>query len=207
MQLPELLPATVITVNHAIDDDFDATVTIATLGDQITLRRAITAILNDASTTHYRIEFADGISVVYVQSPIEINARGNFTINGDRNRDGTPDVQINSSSEQAEINVTVSEIRLIGLIFTGIPGGSDQTLMLKPTSNMHERMDLNNIYLLGCKFKDSWELGMAPLGAYGYAATEFGGNHTFNVKNFVIAGNQMDKCKPIIVRWRGRWRF
>ena len=192
VQLPELLPATEIKVNHTLDDDFGTAVTIATLGGQITMRRAITAILNDTSTTHFRIEFADGISGVDVQSPIEINTRGNFTINGDRNRDGTPDIQINSSSLLHEFNITVSEVRLIGLIFTGIPGGSDNTLLFRPTIDSHERMDLNNIYILGSKFKDSWEIGMAPLGAYGFAATEYGGDNTFNVKNFVIAGNQME---------------
>lgn len=192
VQLPELLPAAVITVNHAVDDDFDPTVTIATLGSQITLRRAINAILNDTSTTHYRIEFAGDISAINLQSPINIDRRGNFTINGDRDRNGTPDVHINSSSLQHEINITVSEMRLIGLIFTGIPGGSDQTLLFKPADYAHERMDLDNIYVLGCQFKDSWEFGMSPLGVYGFAATQYGGYNTFNVKNFVIAGNQLE---------------
>ncbi len=196
VQLPELLPATVILVNSSLDNDFDPTVTIETLGEVVTLRRAITAILNDASNTHFRIEFDNTVSEIQLQDWINIWSRGNFTINGDKDRNGTADVTITRNSQVYEFSIAASNIRFIGLKILGTASGEDWTLGIGYSSNTpsHPAFNLQNMYFLGNEFIESNSIGAGNCGVYGQAAVEYGGENSFAITNLVFAGNKFNRA-------------
>jgi uncharacterized repeat protein (TIGR02543 family) len=182
--LPELdSGATVITVNNAGDDEIEG---------QTNLRQAVTSIMNDTSETQYRIEFAAGVDSITLSSQLNIDHRGNFTINGDRDRNGTADVEIASSSQGSEINLIAPCVRIIGLKFFGT-GDNDGILSIRPPNQGTEKIDMHDVYILGCEFKNCYEVGLAPCGAYGYAATGYDSAGTFNVTNINFCGNTFDK--------------
>lgn len=187
-----------ITVNSGGDSSPAPDISTSDLTGTITLRDAVEAIKNDSSGKHYRIQFASDVNSVTLNSPILLDRRGNLTINGDRDRNGTADITMKYSSSYQDyrgaIDVYSSDTYIIGLNFDGSSIGNGGTLVIRvPDKHQKgEKYDVNNLYILGNSFKNSFEIGVATCGSYGNAATSYGGDGTTNFKNLVYAGNTFD---------------
>ena len=149
--LPELPEAVVITVateeDSALDDQTRNALTADHLSGKVTLREALTAIGNDSSDTMYRIEFADNVQRIALEGDLIFIDRGNMIINGDRDRDGVPDVTISGEKFGGLVFRPVSNLYLTGLIFhtSGAMGISTEEY------GAEEKIS-ENIRILGCEF-------------------------------------------------------
>jgi uncharacterized protein YjdB len=185
----------------------------ADAGIPVSLREAIAAVKNEpAESGHYRIEFASEltggtihmfkagndfpVSEGYLQN-LYIEKRGNLTVNGDINCDGIPDITIDAgtngilnSPKSFILNTYASNVTIAGIKFDGTSNQSTPfaTLVMRVPENNTKRYDVNSVSVLGCKFENSFEVGIATCGQYGN-----GGNaakdKTANYSNIVFAGN------------------
>lgn len=170
--------------------------------ETITLRDAVTAIMNESeSTGHFRIEFAEGVSEIAMNSCLNINHRGNLTINGDRDRDGTADVNIDHGPGFLDwlgaINAIASDTYLVGLRFDGSDNSGKATFLSLRVPDEHGPADtynIENLYVLGCEFINNYDVGVATCGAYGYGASGYSEAGTSNFSNLVFAGNTFNKA-------------
>ena len=186
--LPELPEgATVITVTTEADDpeDADRQFTVDSLGEEITLRQALIAVMNDRSGTAYRIEFADGVKRIE-WSRTEFIRCDNLTINGDRNRDGTPDVRLVSVNRGGFRFTENKNLRVCGMSFDGY--GS---MELGPDSDECRRngdVEFEDIYFLGCWFINQFMENGEELIAFGGACTPYDDVGAVNWKNLNCCG-------------------
>ncbi len=228
VQLPELTETDAdhtLTVTTLADkvrwssvSDMDA-ITVAQLkadtGTPISLREAIQAVKNEPSESgHYSIEFDPSLSggaIHLFEYPfpvpsgmlqcLYIEKRGDMTINGDINRDGTPDITLDGlygtpdTPTGSMLNVYASNVQLAGLNFDGShsPGEFD-TLTFRVSGQNTQAYNVENVSVAGCKFKKSAGVGIATCIAYGYGATGYGGAGTANYKNLIFAGNIFEEC-------------
>ena len=150
--LPELPEAVVITVNTeediVPDDQSISTLSIGSLPEKVTLREAMIAIGNDPSDVMYRIEFAEGVQRIVLNNDSIFIDRGNLAINGDRDRDGVPDVTIVSGEQYLGLVVSpVSNLYLAGLTFH-----ASDALQFYNNDYENEEQISENVWILGCEF-------------------------------------------------------
>ena len=149
--LPELPEAVVITVNTeediVMDDESIRALTDGNLPEKMTLREALIAIGQYPSDVMCRIEFAEGVQrIVPENDPIFID-RGNLVINGDRDRDGVPDVTISGEKVGGLIFPPVSNLYLAGLTFH-----TSGALSFYNNEYKNEEEISENVWILGCEF-------------------------------------------------------
>ena len=206
VMLPQLAAeATVITVNSSADEalsESDTSITVESLSglETITLRRALYAVMNDAASTHYRIEFTQDITDIYLSTAIDISRRGNLTVNGDTDRDGTPDVQMHKAAGFSHgwygcINVLTSNTYIIGLKFINEGTAKERYFTVQTLITKQAALNIENLYVLGCYFEDTWWLGLDNSGVYGDAAESYGGEGSVTISNLVYSGNSFDNSQ------------
>ncbi len=189
----------------------------ADAGTAISLREAIQAVKNEpAASGHYRIEFDASLKGGTIslfrpgdqKFPVEdwmlqnlyIEKRGNMTINGDIDRDGTADITLEpytngspSSPKGSVLNIYASDVTLAGVIFKGDEALSYSTLIFRVPDKNILKYDVNNVRILGCTLDHSQGTGVATCGAYGYGGTSYGGAGTTNFTDLVFSGNTFVK--------------
>ncbi len=179
--LPALPEATVITVNSEkdmmLDDHLERSITVADLRGEVTLRMALTAVENDKTDTMYRIEFAENVKKITMIQQQEVY-RGNLVINGDRDRDGTPDMALSMTGLGSGLHFADGDnIYLCGLRFHG------NAYCFKPDDHATWDIDMENLYVLGCECVDTGLIGV------GGVCKEYDSSGTVNYKNINFCGN------------------
>ena len=149
--LPELPEAVVITVNTeedtAMDDRLISDLLAGRLPEKVTLREALIAVGHYPSDVMCRIEFAEGVRRIAPENdPVSID-RGNLVINGDRDRDGVPDVTISGEKGAGLMLPPVSNLYLAGLTFHA---GTALSFYNNEYANEEEISE--NVWILGCEF-------------------------------------------------------
>ncbi len=179
--LPALPEATVITVNSEndvmLDDHLERSITVADLRGEVTLRMALTAVENDKTDTMYRIEFAENVKKITMIQQQEVY-RGNLVINGDRDRDGTPDIALSMTGLGSGLHFADGDnIYLCGLRFHG------NAYCFKPDDHATWDIYMENLYVLGCECVDTGLIGV------GGVCKEYDSSGTVNYKNINFCGN------------------
>lgn len=95
------------------------------------------------------------------------------------------------SPAEVSLRVYGQCIRLVGIDFES--GNYDSPIVVRAGDQDTRRIDVRDVYILGCRFADSFEVGIANCGSRGYAAKGYGEDGTFNVSNLVIAGNSFNR--------------
>lgn len=157
-----------------------ATVEYLTVDDSnLSFSDALDTVYADKTNKWYVIQFAAGFTSLYLGDPLCLNTRGRFTIDGG----GTVEVA------SGEININVSDVRLVGLSFTR-SGRDQKAIQLRaPDENNDKAYNFDNVYVLGCTFTNCFEVGVATCGKRGYAGAAYGGAGTTNISNLVFSGN------------------
>lgn len=179
--LPALPEATVITVTSekdaVLDDDLERRINVSDLTGEVTLRMALAAIENDRTDAMYRIEFAENVKKITMIQWQEAY-RGNLVINGDRDRNGTPDVTISAKTPGANLMFADGDnIFLCGLRFHG------DAFSFKPDDYATWDIAMENLNVLGCECVNT---GLIALGG---VCKEYNSSGTVNYKNINFCGN------------------
>ncbi|MCF0137901.1 MAG: PEGA domain-containing protein, partial [Oscillospiraceae bacterium] len=95
------------------------------------------------------------------------------------------------SPEDVGLYVYGSNIRMVNIDFES--RGNKLSLQVREDDKETRRVDVNDVYILGCRFADSFEVGVGNCGSRGFAATGYGGEGTFNVSNLVFSGNTFER--------------
>ena len=181
--LPALPEATVITVNsekdEELDYELDRSISVDDLTGETTLRMAVLAAEHDTSDTMYRIEFEENVKHITMLQQQELY-RGNLIINGDRDRDGTPDVALSMTGIGQGLHFCDGDnIYLCGLRFEGLT----DPFAFKPDDNATWDISMENLYVLGCDC--NWR-GLIGIGG---VCKEYNSSGTVNYKNINFCGN------------------
>lgn len=142
-----------VTTEEDTEDDFNnTTVTVDELNTmgKVSLRLAMNAIQNDTTDRWYRIEFAENVNHIELVNHYIDFARDNLIINGDKNRDGIPDVWI-TQSNWGILFRPMNNLYIAGLRF-GEENKTECAFAIRPYDNWNGDVNYNNIYLLGCEF-------------------------------------------------------
>ena len=180
--LPDLPEATVITVNSEkdmmLDDDLERSITVGDLRGEVTLRMVLAAVENDKTDTLFRIEFAENVKKITVIQEQQIY-RGNLIINGDRDRDGTPDVALSVPEFGAGLHFADGDnIYLCGLRFEG-----PNVFAFRPLDHATWDIAMENIYVLGCDCVET------ELIAFCGVCKDYNSYGAVNYKNLNFCGN------------------
>lgn len=97
------------------------------------------------------------------------------------------------SPAEVSLRVYGQCIRLVGIDFES--GCNNSSITVRAGDQDTRRIDVRDVYILGCRFTDSFEVGIANCGSRGYAAKGYGEDGTFNVSNLVFAGNSFNRTK------------
>lgn len=194
--LPYLAPdAIVITVNTEEDEtelfNNQAEISADALGETVSFRRAVYAVQNDTTGRPYRIEFADNVNEVSVRMHNVDIDRGNLTVNGDRNRDGVPDVSFSfcEGGEWGFFFLPMKNLVLCGLrVADGVC-----PIAIRPYDDSKAYDKHENTYVLGCEFINA---GLLAFGgackAYGTGADGYGQPGAIDYTNFNFCGNRLE---------------
>lgn len=153
--IPAASDTRIITVTAEEDTEPDDSLTYESLTglDCISLRQALTAAANDLSDRWYRIEFAEDVEHIELVNHILSYSRDNLIINGDKNRDGTPDVTM------TQTNWGLLFRPMKNLYLMGIRFADSCMVAIRPDDFATTDGYYENIYLLGCKFENA---GLIP---------------------------------------------
>ena len=139
-----------ITVTAETDTEPEDSLTYEQLSGSVSLRQALTAAQNDGSGRWYRIEFAGGVNRIELTGHIVEYSRDNLIINGDRDRDGAPDVTL-TMTYWSLLFRPMKNLILAGLTLDGENGCA---VAIRPDDNGLTDVSYENINLLGCRFTD-----------------------------------------------------
>ena len=203
--LPALpLEAVVLTVNTEEDieplqySEERTDFTASDLGDTITFRQAMLVVNNDTSSTAYRIEFADNVNAIAIHDGNITMTRGNLAINGDRNRDGVPDVAMTVADVEADGQFILfrdsSDLVLCGLKvhYPDSYGQFQSPFVIRGDEYSPEYTRMENIYVLGCDFKNVFIPFCGVCKPYGTGANGYEQNGAIDYRNINFCGNKME---------------
>ncbi len=128
---------------------------------------------------------------------------GCFTINGDRDRDGTPDVTLEGWGAgpwdwdgRWNLNLTCSDAHVVGVNFAATMHVANSVPFWQPSNYF----DLREIYITGCSFETTAGgpdrfFGTGGGGSlYGTAAAGYGLPGTYDLNGFYITGCTFEGC-------------
>lgn len=146
-----------VTVSNEADTDpsefSDITVDDLSSLTSVSFRQALTAIQNDESDCWYRVEFAENVErIELVGNNIEFT-RDNLVINGDKNRDGVPDVSV-TSTEWGTFFYSINNLHIMGLKLDGDVKNGGCAFVVRPFDHFCEDISVSNVYLLGCEIRN-----------------------------------------------------
>ena len=131
---------------------------------------------------------------------------GCFTVNGDRDRDGTPDVTLEGWDSGGwdgrwNLNLTCSDAHVVGVNFAPTMHVGNSVPFWQPKNYF----DMREIYITGCRFEATGDgpgrfFGCGGGGSlYGTAAEGYGLPGTFDLDGFYITGCEFDNCQLGII--------
>ena len=136
---------------------------------------------------------SDG-AVVDEQALAQWSTDGCFTVNGDRDRDGVPDVTLAGREDYSwdgyrSLMLMCSDVHVVGLIFSG----TAHVGVTRPFWQPHYYFNIRDIYLTGCEFVaidngKSRFFGIGGGGMFGEGAERKGDPCTYDLDGFYIGG-------------------
>ena len=163
------------------DDSVDANDSV------LSLREAVQLAMADTSEDWIVIDFADDVIHPAIYASIVINERGKITINGGG------DVVVPSYGWEGAIKPLTANLRIVDLIFDG--NSQNTCLSLRPVGDEVAALHIDELYILGCTFLDTCQVGVTTCVPYGRGGTDYGSDYTVNYKDLTFAGNSFQKTR------------